>query len=160
MKKTISLILVTVLALCLFTGCTPKAPVDTSPDKVRIVMEAAEHTPEHNWLYRYEDGVSADGTRLSVEEMLAKTEGSRVIPAPFTVVTGNALENGAFSIYDLEGNLIGQRMTFSVPEEGGEYLCVMELTFGTEKEYEGYQFFFRFSVEEEEVYCDDPTHNH
>ena len=149
MKKTISLILVLVMALCLLTGCGQKETVDTSPDKVRIKMSAAEHTPNNNWVFSYEDGVAADGTRLTAEEMLAQTEGTRVIPTPFTVENGGALDSGIYSVYDLEGNVISfQRMIFSAPEEVGEYLCVIEMTFGTTEVYSGYQIFFRFSVTE------------
>ena len=149
MKKTISLIVVLVLALGLLTGCSPKTtPVNTSPDGVVIKMTAAEHTPNNNLLYSYKDGLAADGTRLTAEEMLAQTEGTRVIPTPFTVENGGALDSGVYSVYDLDGNELSYRqMIFTAPEEAGEYLCVMEMTFGNEKVYSGYQIFFRFSVD-------------
>ena len=149
MKKTISLILMLVLALGLLTGCSQKAPVNTSPDGVVIKMASAQHTPNNHWVFTYEDGVAADGARLTAAEMLAQTEGTRVIPTPFTVENGGALDNGIYSVYDLEGNEISyQRMVFNAPEEAGEYLCVVEMTFGNEKVYSGYQIFFRFSVTE------------
>lgn len=145
MKKTISLILALVMALCLLTGCSSSAGVDTSADKLRVVSATQVHTPKQNWVYSYKDGVSSDGTRLTVADMIAKTEGDTILTVPFALDPGGAIDDGVYSVYDLEGNEIyHHQMVFTEPETAGVYLCVLEINFGNEKVYSGYQMFWRF----------------
>ena len=147
MKKTVTLILALVLVLALFAGCSPKAEVDTSADRLRVISATHIHTPQQNWLYTYEDGLTADGTRLTVEEMITKTESTGVLTYPFALDPGGAIDTGVYSVYDLEGNpLYLHRMVFSEPQEPGTYLCVLEINFGTEEVYSGYQMFWRFVI--------------
>lgn len=153
MKKTISLILALVLALCLLTGCGQSdKDVDTSADRLRVVSATQVHTPKQNWVYSYEDGVAADGPRLSVSEMIAGTEGDTILTVPFALDPGGAIDNGVYSVYDLEGNEVyHHHMVFTEPEEAGQYLCVLEIHFGSDKVYSGYQMFWRFVVTEANV---------
>ena len=151
MKKTITLILALLLSFSLLIGCSSSKKVDTSADRLRVVSASQVHTPKQNWVYSYEDGVAADGTRLSVGEMIAQTEGGEVLTYPFSLDPGGAIDNGVYSVYDLEGNEVyHHKLGFSKPEAAGEYLCVLEITFGSEKVYSGYQMFWRFVI-------DDPT---
>lgn len=148
MKKIIILILALLLCLGILAGCSPKAEVDTSADRLRVVSATQVHTPKQNWLYTYEDGLTADGTRLTVEEMLAQTGEGEVLTYPFALDPGGAVDDGVYSVYDLDGNPVYlQRMVFSEPEQAGTYLCVLEITFGNEEVYAGYQMFWRFTCD-------------
>jgi len=152
LKKTITLMLALLLSFSLLTGCSSSKKVDTSADRLRVVSASQVHTPKQNWVYSYEDGVAADGSRLSVGEMIAQTEGGEVLTYPFSLDPGGAIDNGVYSVYDLEGNEVyHHHMVFTEPEEAGQYLCVLEIHFGSDKVYSGYQMFWRFVVTEANV---------
>ena len=144
MKKYAALLLI---LLCLLPSCgsTNEEP---APD-VQIFFSDTSFTPLQHWIYSLHKGVAADGLRLNAEDMLMLSADSGVVSAPFTIDTGSARKGGVYTLYRVSDSseVYGRNASFEVPEAPGEYLCVVELSFGTDEHYAGYQLYFRFSIE-------------
>lgn len=138
------------LCFVLLIGCgaqdTPLAPPN---GEVRLL--AGEQTIEPlliNWVFnKRRDGSFKDGTRLTAEEMLALLpQDCPITPEPTPQVEGALYHAPFYSLYRTDSSEPCYRSAdFTPPEEPGRYLLCVELAWGDESAYEGYQVLFAFS---------------
>lgn len=130
--------------LCLLAGCKAGSKEPGTTDEVRVVSKnGTEVTPQHHRIHAFSGKLAADLERYSIERILEELKDSEPIAAPFTI----NVERAAYSVYDLQGNELSYRSeSLQVPDTAGTYVCVFEASLGTESDWAGYQFFFKFTV--------------
>lgn len=147
MKKIIALFTVLV---CLLTACSQSKPVEmpaNSSEVVTIVSDAGRLSPQVNWIYSFQNNLSADGQRLYYKDIVPLLTEADQVSAPFTIELHDAVRQIRYTIYDNQGNeLAKQRKKLTLPEEAGEYVCVLWVSYGTDDDYTGVQFFFSFTI--------------
>lgn len=131
--------------LCLLPGCAAKKDLPSSPEEVKIIsQDGSEHTPLYNWIYSYENGLAADGTLYGPDHMIEELLDSAPVHVPFTT---NLDGEEQYSVYDMQGKELSYRTDeLQLPAASGEYICVISASFGTKKNYQGYQLYFKFTV--------------
>lgn len=130
--------------LCLMASCGDHRDTPTSPEEVRITtQDGVEYAPLYAWIFSYDNGLSADGTRYGADHIAKELADSAPIQAPFSF----NLDGKDFSVYDLQGNTLSYRCEgIQLPTDSGTYICAFEATFGNNKSYQGYLFYFKFTV--------------
>ena len=148
MKKT--LLLLIVLCLTLYGGCTEKKDNSAAHviGNVTIVSGGEEYTSLENWIYTKEkNGPAADGARKQAEEVAGELVSIPYMDDFHIVIDGEPQEYKSYSLYNGNFEQVYYRESeFSAPQDNGEYILFIELVWGDEENYTGYQYCFKLSV--------------
>ncbi len=138
-----------------------------SAASVRLRYAGGTYEPTLWMVCSYSGGVAADATRIQPQEAAAELTDAMWITLPVSFEYGTDLRRSDFTLYrmDENGGLLSpaaagdsegippgslywfRRMgDFTAPEEPGRYLCIGEVSFGTDSRYTGSQYVFAFEV--------------
>ena len=139
----------------------------TSAADVRLQHAGGTYVPSLWMVNSYDGGIAADATRIQPDEAAKGLTAGMWVELPVTFEYGANLRRTDFTLYrmdengellppsaagDSEGMIPGslywyRRMAdFTVPETPGRYLCIAEVSFGTDTRYSGSQYVFAFEV--------------
>ena len=146
MKRAIIYGVTLLLLFSMITGCN--STKNSTDYGVTIVSGKVEHTPIEQWIYSLSDGVAADGTRKQPQEV--KYELVEItVSGDFEIkVTGNVTGQPSYTLFydDSFETVYYRNDRFERPNDIGRYILCIEVAFGNDKEYEGYQYWFRIAV--------------
>ena len=143
MKKAICIFVSSVILLLCLSSCATKA------NSMKVIVDGQEHTPSSNWIFSLsKDGVAADGARMQPKDA---ADESTAIPLKDTIsvlIEGETTGAPYYTLYKLSDNfeeIYYRSDRFEAPADNGTFLCIAEVTWGNEDQYEGYQYFFKFT---------------
>lgn len=140
MKKMILIFLLSlVLFLCL-CACNQKV------GNVKIIADDQEYIPLSNWIFSLnKDGVAADGARKQPKEIADEIAAIPLKNSISILIDGKTVGQPYYSLFnDKFDEIYYGNEHFEVPAGKGEFICVFEVVWGNENQYEGYQYFFKF----------------
>jgi len=130
--------------VCGLCGCSRDNGV--SVGNVKTVSEGEEYFPLLNWIFSLnKDGLVIDGERKQPQEVA-----NELIAIPFgddfqIVIDGKTTGEQFYILFDEKfEEMYYHQYEFESPPEKGEYILCIEIMWGTERQYEGYQYFFKF----------------
>ncbi|MHB8061782.1 MAG: hypothetical protein ACYDG2_03975 [Ruminiclostridium sp.] len=143
MKKLLVFVSITVLALSVgLYGCTKEKTV--SVGDIKLISAGEQYAPFQNWIFSLDkDGLASDGERKQPKDIVNELDTALVSDDVQIVIEGKTTGLQYYTLYDEQYQEVyyGQEK-FVMPEESGKYILCAEVTWGTEKEYDGYQYFF------------------
>ncbi len=143
MKKMLVFIslLVLVLSLGLY-GCSKEKTV--SVGEVKLVSAGEQYAPFQNWIFSLnKDGLVSDGERKQPKDIVNELDTVSVSDDVQIAIDGKTAGLQYYTLYDEQYQEVYYRQEkFMMPEKSGKYILCAEVTWGTEKEYDGYQYFF------------------
>ncbi len=149
--KTKILALLIALALLALAACSGQSETgDTAVGigTVSIVSGGKTYAPLENWINSLNsDGVAADGAGIQPDEVVNELE---AIPYgdDFGIVIDGEPHNGPYyTLYNSNFEEAYYRGdAFSAPNDAGIYILIVDVSWGNEKAYEGYQYCFKLEV--------------
>lgn len=138
MRKRSILAAILLLSLGL-VGCNQAASVGD----VKLVSAEEQHTPFQNFIFSLKDGLAVDSERRDPKDIVNQLEAVLISDDAHIVISGKTTGQQYYTLYDAQYKEIYARQDIFVPpDESGRYVLCVEVTWGTEKEYTGYQYFF------------------
>lgn len=143
---------ITVFALCLsLCGCNQNKPTPADYETGSIVVTSGGKTysPLENWIFSHEqNGTIADGARKQPSEVAVELEAIPYGDDFELIINGEPFETPSYTLYNdkLEEEYYRQP-NFNMPQSEGEYILAIELSWGNEENYSGYQYFFKLTLE-------------
>lgn len=138
MRKRSILAAILLLSLGL-VGCNQAASVGD----VKLVSAEVQYTPFQNMLFSLENGLCADYERIHPKDIVDQLDAVLISDDAHIVISGKTTGQQYYTLYDAQYKEIYARQDhFVLPDEPGRYVLCVEVTWGTEKEYMGYQYFF------------------
>lgn len=139
MKKAVCVFasgLVLLLCLC---ACSPKVGT------VKIIADDKEYIPHSNWIFSLnKDGVAADGARKQPEEIADELTAIPLEDSISVLIDGKTVGQPYYTLFnDKFEKIYYNNEHFEGPAGKGEFICVFEVIWGNENQYEGYQYFFK-----------------
>jgi len=141
MKKVICVfVLGVVLLLCLY-ACSQK---EVKAGSVKILADGQEYAPLSNLIFSLKDGLAADAERKQPAAIENELTVISVKDDISVLIEGET--PGVYTLFNEELKELYYRSDhFEVPAESGVFICSIEVTWGDETEYKGYQYFFKFA---------------
>ena len=147
MKKTLLLFIVLCLTLC---GCAEKKDDSTAPviGTVTIVSGGEAYTSLENRIFAKEkNGPFADWARKQPEEVAGELTSIPYTDDFHIVIDGEPQEYISYSLYNGKFEQVYYRESeFAAPQDNDEYVLFIELVWGDEEDYTGYQYCFKLAV--------------
>ena len=149
------------LCLLLLAGCRGAGPADGTTDTaeadqtttaqadhhVILHTAAGDYTPNLRPLGSRRSNAVADALPIFPEDAAAALTEEEWVTLPVSFDFGEPLLGQSYQLYTLsELKELPWQETFEPPKETGAYLCIARVSFGTEKEYDSYQYVFGFGV--------------
>ena len=154
-KKILIIIIASVLALALIIGIIAMMvrpiPLDYSGADLDIISDGVTYDlPSRPLNAMTVSGVCADGYRLYYKEASELLANVRPIQAPFEFVIGreDIFRGVSYTIYNNLGEEVqSSGKEFVLPDKDGEYICIVEASWGNDNEYSGSQYYFKFKLD-------------
>lgn len=139
MKKAVWIFATSLVLILVLCACNQKV------GNVKIVADDKEYIPLSNWIFSLnKDGVAADGARKKPEEI---TDELTAIPLENSInvlIEGKRVGQVYYTLFnDKFEEIYNNNEHFEGPTEKGEFIFMIEVIWGTENQYEGYQYFFK-----------------
>ncbi|MFV0400430.1 MAG: hypothetical protein ACK5LX_07400 [Oscillospiraceae bacterium] len=144
MKKTLLLL----LALTLLWGLAScSRPVEVGIVTVRTGV--GDYTPAAYPIFmQSRDGTVTDSARQQPMEVLGELPIIPLFGELEILLDGETAGTPAYTLYDSDGGEVYWRQeVFSLPQESGSYVVSLEVTWGNDREFYGYQYLFRLATE-------------
>ncbi len=149
------------LCLMLLAGCSGAGPAGGTTDTaataqtttaqadhhVILHTAAGDYTPNLRPLGSRRSNAVADALPIFPEDAAAALTEEQWVELPVTFDFGEPLLGQSYDLYTLPDlKQLPRQETFEPPKEAGSYLCIARVSFGTEQEYDIYQYVFAFEV--------------
>lgn len=144
MKRTFFLLLAVTLLWGL-SGCSRPAEVGT----VTVRTGVGDYTPAAYPIFMQpRDGTITDSARQQPMEVLGELPIVPLFGELEILIDGETTGTPVYTLYDSGGGEVYWRQeAFSLPQESGSYVVSLEVTWGNDLEFYGYQYLFRLATE-------------
>lgn len=125
-------------------GNTPEQMTGT----IAIFSAGETYAPLENWIFsKEENGPAADGARKQPQEVADELPAIPCGDDFQIVIDGEPQRNQSYTLYNDKFEQIYYRQSnFAAPRDEGEYILFVELVWGDEENYTGYQYCFKLAV--------------
>lgn len=114
---------------------------------VILISDGHKNAPVKNWIYEMSNGTAADGMRRNPEDLSSELSDIVFADDFEIVIKGRIYNSPEYLIYNLSKNeTFFQGQAFKKPTESGVYIVRLEIGWGNDTRYAGYQYFFKLIV--------------
>lgn len=142
-------ILSIITVVCLIIGLTSCAKTEETIKigTVKVIAGGSEYIPMQNFIFsQRRDGIVADGARKRPREVEGELPVSPYHENLQILIDGEITGEPSYTLYgnDNEEVYYGQPI-FTLPDRPGNYIVSVEVVWGDEEAFEGYQYLFAIS---------------